>query len=299
MKWDGLRRSTNVLDKRGGGGKILMGGGVGGVVLAVLYVLFGGNPADVLDPGGPQDGSMGAGTRLGESAQSRNVPADDALGQFVSTVLASTEDVWKERLKETRGTYLEPKLVLFSQSVQSACGFAQAAMGPFYCPGDKRIYIDLAFYKQLRQSLGAPGDFAQAYVIAHEVGHHVQNLMGTMERAQEAKAASGSEAEANRIQVKIELQADCYAGLWANQANRENRILEQGDVEEALGAASAIGDDTLQRRSRGTIVPDAFTHGSSAQRVQWFKTGLEQGSVKECDTFAGDTRFASNPGTAF
>ena len=151
----------------------------------------------------------------------------------------------------------------------------------------------------MRQSLGAPGDFAQAYVIAHEVGHHVQNLMGTMDRAQEAKAAAGSEAEANRIQVKVELQADCYAGLWANQANRENRILEQGDVEEALGAASAIGDDALQRRSQGTIVPDAFTHGSSAQRVQWFKTGLEQGSVKECDTFAGDTRFASNPSSTF
>jgi len=200
-------------------------------------------------------------------------------------VLADTEDTWRDLFKREGKTYQEPKLVLFTGAVQSACGTADAAVGPFYCPGDRKVYIDLAFYQELKNRFRAPGDFAQAYVIAHEVGHHVQNLMGISEKVQDARSRA-SEKEGNRLSVRLELQADCFAGVWANHADRARHILESGDVEEALNAASAIGDDRLQRSSRGTVVPDAFTHGTSEQRVRWFNNGLTTGDIKQCNTFS-------------
>jgi len=210
--------------------------------------------------------------------------AEQELADFVSVVLGDTEDTWHSLFREMGSSYVEPKLVMFSGAVKSACGFAQAAMGPFYCPLDQKVYIDLGFYQELKNRHGAPGDFAQAYVIAHEVGHHVQTLLGISHEVQKARQRGG-ETEANRLSVRQELQADCFAGVWANRADRTRQILEEGDVEEALNAASAIGDDRLQKQSQGYVVPDAFTHGSSKQRVRWFKRGLQSGDIRQCNTF--------------
>jgi len=210
--------------------------------------------------------------------------SDDQMRDFVAVVLADTEDTWKELFRGMKRRYEEPTLVLFSGAVQSACGLAQAAVGPFYCPPDRKVFIDLSFYKSLQDRLGAPGDFAQAYVIAHEVGHHVQNLLGIADRVH-AQRTRARPADANALQVRMELQADCFAGVWASNAERSRHILEEGDIEEGLNAAAAIGDDRLQKQSQGYVVPESFTHGSSAQRVRWFKRGLESGSPRECDTF--------------
>ena len=288
MKWEGNRESDNVEDARGssgGGGGIGFGGrsiGIGTIAVALVAGwVFGVNPLTVLGlltgGGAPQDASV-------QQAPAGKPPADDKMARFVATVLADTEDVWREQFKQMGSTYREPKLVLFRNAYPTACGQGQAAMGPFYCPGDQKVYIDLGFYEVMRTRLGAPGDFAQAYVIAHEVGHHVQNLMGITAKV-EAMRGRGSAAQQNEISVRLELQADCFAGVWANHAQAARQILEQGDLEEALNAATQIGDDTLQRKSQGQVVPESFTHGTSAQRVSWFKRGIQTGSVSQCNTF--------------
>jgi hypothetical protein len=222
-----------------------------------------------------------------QSAPYSASPEEKRLAEFVSVVLADTEDTWQALFRDMGQTYQEPRLVLFSEAVESACGLASAAVGPFYCPMDQKVYIDLSFYSDLKNRFGAPGDFAQAYVIAHEVGHHVQNLLGIADKVQSLRSRAG-EVEANRLSVMMELQADCLAGVWAYHANRMRQILEEGDIEEALNAASMIGDDRMQRRSRGYVTPDSFTHGSSAQRVRWFKRGLETGKMGQCNTFQSD-----------
>ncbi|HEX2208716.1 MAG TPA: neutral zinc metallopeptidase [Longimicrobium sp.] len=277
MRWQGRGRSGNIEDRRGmGGGGIAAGGGIGAVVIGLIYFLLTGDPSGVQVPAG------GAGDH---QAQSGPVdPATDTLGLFVSTILRDTEVTWGELFRQAGETYQEPRLVLFSGYVQSACGGASTAVGPFYCPGDRKVYIDLAFYEQLRRQLNAPGDFAQAYVIAHEVGHHIQTLTGV---SQQVNAASQrvSREEANQLSVMQELQADCYAGVWAHHAEARQPWLEPGDVEEALNAASAIGDDTLQRKSQGQVQPETFTHGTSAQRVRWFRRGFDTGNVDQCNTF--------------
>ena len=273
MKWQGRRGSGNVQDRRGRGVG-MVGGGIGAVVLTILALVLGFDPSEVVpvDPG----------------AQGPPPAADDTLASFVSVGLADTEEVWHGIFREQVGTaYREPSLVLFSGAVQSACGFAQSAVGPFYCPADENVYIDLSFFRDLDRTLGAPGDFAQAYVIAHEVGHHVQTLLGTSEQVRAARGSLG-EAGSNELSVRQELQADCYAGVWANRAHREWGILEPGDVEEALGAASAVGDDRLQGARPGEVVPESFTHGTSAQRMGWFDVGLRTGDPAECDTFSGE-----------
>ena len=270
MRWQDLRRSTNVQDRRGMRGGLPVTGGLGLVVVLVIAALTGINPLALL-------GGGGAAT---ESAP----PGNDEASQFVSAVLGSTEDVWGGLFNASGQQYRQPSLVIFSGATSSGCGTGQSAMGPFYCPLDQSVYIDLSFYEALRDRLGAPGDFAQAYVIAHEVGHHVQNLLGTMESVHQMRGR-GDQAAANQMSVRLELQADCYAGLWAHHQERTKPILETGDVEEALGAASTIGDDRLQRQSQGTVVPESFTHGTSEQRVRWFRRGLEQGDPKLCDTF--------------
>jgi predicted metalloprotease len=270
MRWQDLRRSTNVQDRRGMRGGLPITGGLGLVVVLVIAALTGINPLALLGGGGPST----------ESAP----PANDEGSQFVSAVLGSTEDVWGGLFNASGQQYRQAPLVLFSGYTSTGCGTGQTATGPFYCPLDQTVYIDLSFYDALRERLGAPGDFAQAYVIAHEVGHHVQNLLGTMERVNQTRGG-GDQAAANQMSVRLELQADCYAGLWAHHQERTKPILETGDVEEALGAASAIGDDRLQRQTQGTVVPESFTHGTSEQRVRWFRRGLEQGDPKSCDTF--------------
>jgi predicted metalloprotease len=248
------------------------------VALGVVgYVLFTGGDLSTLLGSSPSTQTS--------SEPVQQSAAEKELVDFVSVVLADTEDTWSILFKQNGQTYKKPKLVLFRGAVQSACGFGQAAMGPFYCPGDHKVYIDLSFYEDLRRRYKAPGDFAQAYVIAHEIGHHVQTLTGISQKVRQAKARAGK-VEANRLSVMQELQADCYAGIWAHHANRSRQILERGDIEEALGAASAIGDDRLQKQTQGHVNPDTFTHGSSEQRVRWFKVGLEKGSVRECDTFS-------------
>ena len=279
MRWQLGRRSDNIEDRRGAsvGGGLAVGGGIGTIILLLLAVFFGLDPRVLL-----QGGDSAPGPPAEQRAPST---ADENLRDFVSVVLADTEDTWKELFSRSNRRYQEPKLVLFTGAVQSACGMAQAAVGPFYCPADRKVYIDLSFYRALRDRLGAPGDFAQAYVIAHEVGHHVQNLMGITDKVQ-AMAARQSREEANALQVRLELQADCFAGVWANNAQRARQILETGDIEEGLNAAAAIGDDQLQRRSQGYVVPESFTHGSSAQRVRWFRRGLEGGNPGQCDTFS-------------
>jgi predicted metalloprotease len=263
-----------------GGGGVARGGGIGVVGLLILLALgwlFGIDPSFLL-----QDSSTGVPYQTAPSGT--QPPADDQAAAFVSVVLADTEDTWHALFDEMGGSYREPTLVLFSDAVQSACGFAQAAMGPFYCPGDRKLYIDLTFFDELHERFGAPGDFAQAYVIAHEVGHHVQNLLGIADQVQAARQRAG-EREANALSVMMELQADCFAGVWGYHADKSRALLEQGDVEEGLNAAAAIGDDRLQRQQAGYVVPDAFTHGSSAQRVRWFQQGLSSGDPDRCDTF--------------
>ncbi len=290
MKWEGNRQSDNVEDRRssgsglGGGG--MLGGrsiGIGTIVVALVGGwIFGINPMTILSML-----SGGAPTAQVQQGQSQRPPADDRMAGFVSTVLADTEDVWKDVFAKSGSTYREPALVLFRGATQTACGQGQAAMGPFYCPADQKVYIDLGFYETLQKRLGAPGDFAQAYVIAHEVGHHVQNLLGITGKMDQMRGQV-SKVEYNALSVRLELQADCFAGVWANQAQRARAILEQGDVEEAMNAAAKIGDDALQGGS-GKIVPESFTHGTSAQRARWFNNGLQQGSVKACDTFSART----------
>ena len=275
MKWRNPRESSNVQDRRGMRLPAI-GGGLGGLVVLVIALLFGADPGAVLN-GNTNTATDTDGAGLSEE--------DRQLGKFVSVVLADTEDTWNQVFAEENfGDYREPTLVLFSDSVDSGCGMAQSAMGPFYCPLDEKVYIDLSFYRDLKERYGAPGDFAQAYVIAHEVGHHVQNQLGIMDQVQSAQEG-GSQADANRLSVMLELQADCFAGVWAYNADQARDILEQGDVEEGLNAASSIGDDRLQMESQGRVTPDSFTHGSSAQRVGWFKTGLETGDVNACNTF--------------
>jgi len=283
MKWEGNRESENVEDARDGGGGLRLGGasiGLGSVLVALVAGwIFGVNPLTLL--GLMNDG--GSAPQV-QQAPAGRPPANDQMARFVSVVLADTEDVWRAQFQQAGMSYREPKLRLFRGSEPTACGTGRSAMGPFYCPSDEKVYIDLRFYEVLKTRLGAPGDFAQAYVIAHEVGHHVQKLMGITERVDRLRARAGV-AQANALSVRLELQADCFAGLWAHDAQAARQILEQGDVEEALNAASQIGDDTLQRRSEGTVVPESFTHGSSAQRVAWFKRGLQSGSVAQCNTF--------------
>lgn len=272
MQWRGRQGSGNVSDRRGMGGKLAIGGGLGGIVILILSVLLGGNPLENIDL-----------TSTGTTAPSE---ADDERAQFVSVVLKDTEDVWSALFKEEfNADYVEPTLVLFTQSDQSGCGFASAATGPFYCPLDNSVYIDLSFADQLEQRFGAAGDFALAYVVAHEVGHHVQNLLGTSGKVHEARQRL-NEAEGNKLSVALELQADFYAGVWAHHNQEMKQVLEPGDIEEALTAANAIGDDRLQKQSQGYVVPDAFTHGTSEQRVYWFKKGFESGDINEGDTFS-------------
>lgn len=284
MKWEGNRQSDNVEDRRssggfgGGGGRKI---GIGSVVIAlVASYFFGVNPMTVLNILSGSEPATQA-----SSAPAQRPPADDRMASFVSTVLADTEDVWKQVFAAAGGTYQEPKLILFRGSTSTACGAGQAAMGPFYCPADRQVYIDLGFYETLQKQLGAPGDFAQAYVIAHEVGHHVQNLLGITDKMDQMRGQV-SQVEYNALSVRLELQADCFAGVWANHAQASRQLLEAGDVEEAMNAAAKIGDDALQRAGGGQVVPDSFTHGSSAQRQRWFDMGLKNGSVQRCDTFS-------------
>lgn len=295
MRFDNGRESENIEDRRGesgdagrsgfpiGGGSI----GLGTIALALVGMYFGINPVTILQHSGALSGG-----NTHSSAPARSVPPakqtqeEKELSRFVSMVLADTEDTWQAVFKEKGRKYVEPKLVMFRGSTRTACGKGDAAMGPFYCPADQKVYIDLEFFQLLQKRFKAPGDFAQAYVIAHEVGHHVQHLLGISEKVQRRRSQL-SEAQGNALSVRLELQADCFAGVWAYHADKARQVLESGDVEEALKAATAIGDDTLQKQGQGQIVPESFTHGSSAQRVRWFKTGLESGKTASCNTFKG------------
>ncbi len=287
MKWEGNRESDNVEDRRGdggGGGGGFIGGrsiGVGTIVIALVggWVL-GVNPLTIL---GLLSGGQPA--QVQQQGPAHAPPANDHMAKFVSTVLADTEDVWADIFAKAGGRYQDPKLVLFPGVTATACGTGQAAMGPFYCPGDQKIYIDLSFFQTLRDRLGAPGEFAQAYVIAHEVGHHVQNLMGISAKMDQMRSRV-SQTQYNALSVRLELQADCFAGVWANHAQAQRQLIESGDIESAMNAAAKIGDDALQRSAGRAVVPDSFTHGTSAQRQHWFGTGYETGSVKACDTFS-------------
>jgi predicted metalloprotease len=284
MRFRSGRASDNIEDRRGSrpsgrrvGGRSI---GIGTIALALVAMYFGIDPRVVLDTAGMmQPPSQSAGPAAPRP------PAEDKLARFASMVLADTEDTWGPIFTSGGKAYEEPALVLFTDATRSACGVGQAEMGPFYCPADRKVYLDLSFFGELEHRFGAPGDFAQAYVIAHEVGHHVQNLLGVSGKVQEARQRM-SERDGNQLSVRLELQADCLAGVWAHHADRSRKVLESGDIDEALGAATAIGDDRLQKRSQGRVVPDSFTHGSSAQRVRWFRTGLEKGSVSDCDTFS-------------
>ena len=282
MRWGDLRRSENVEDRRGmGGGGGFRGGGlgIGGLILVGLLAWATGIDPRIILGGIETIQGPGGGAPVQEGKQ--GAPADET-GQFVSAVLGSTEDVWTQIFQQQGQAYQKPRLVLFSGSTPTACGMGQSAMGPFYCPPDKRVYLDTSFFREMERRFNAPGDFASAYVVAHEVGHHVQNILGIMDRVMQQRQRSSRE-ESNALSVRTELQADCFAGVWAN---RTKSALDDGDIEEALNAATAIGDDTLQKQSQGQVVPDSFTHGSSAQRVRWFKTGYESGQVKSCNTFA-------------
>ncbi len=291
MKWEGNRQSENVEDQRdGGGGSGGSGGGFGGgrsiglgsIAIALLAGwVFGINPLTVL---GLLD-SGGSAPQVQSQSPAHAPPTSDHLAKFVSTVLADTEDVWKDIFAKAGGTYTDPKLVLFRGGTSTACGTGQTAMGPFYCPGDQKVYIDLDFYQTLKNKLGAPGEFAQAYVIAHEVGHHVQNLLGISEKM-DAQRSRVSKTDYNALSVRLELQADCFAGVWANKSNESRKTLENGDIESAMKAAAKIGDDALQKQAQGYVVPESFTHGTSAQRARWFNQGLQNGSVKGCNTFS-------------
>jgi uncharacterized protein len=287
MKWEGQRQSENVEDRRaeGGGGGFRIGGGrgigIGTIIIAVLASwIFGINPLTVLGVlggGGPESAPQSQGPAA-------KPPASDAAAAFVSTVLADTEDVWGKVMQAGGSRYSAPKLVLFRGAVGTACGTGQSAMGPFYCPGDQKVYLDMQFFETLRSRMGSPGDFAQAYVVAHEIGHHVQNQLGITGKV-DGMRGRVSEQQMNALSVRVELQADCFAGVWANHSQKSKGWLERGDLEEALNAAGQIGDDNLQRQSQGTVRPESFTHGSSQQRMTWFKRGLESGSVQQCNTF--------------
>ena len=274
MKWQGRAGSQNIEDRRGmSGGGMAVGGGLGGLVLLLLIsALTGTNPADLINT-----------TSTSDTVAPGGVPADDPQAEFISVVLRDTETTWGRIFQESGESYDAPVLVLFTNATQSACGLGQAAMGPFYCPSDHKVYLDLSFFRELDERFGAPGDFAQAYVVAHEIGHHVQTLTGVSSQLQAARQRAG-QRNANALSVRQELQADCYAGVWGHYASREG-LLEPGDAEEGLRAAAAIGDDRLQRETQGTVVPESFTHGSSEQRVEWLRRGLESGSVEACNTF--------------
>jgi predicted metalloprotease len=319
MRWRGLRESQNVEDRRdegggfgfpfpGGGGMSFPSGGAGrggGIgIIGILIILglmlfFGIDPSAMMQGGGgdnlpdiqlPQSRPESANVptpstdQQSASIQHPQSTSEDDLKQFVSAVLATTEDSWQDLFRQYGQRYDDPKLVLFSGAVRSACGLGQSAMGPFYCPGDEKVYIDLDFYQELKSRFRAPGDFAQAYVIAHEIGHHVQKLLGIMDQVEAVRQRMGS-TEANALQVRVELQADCFAGVWANRAQESQKIIEPGDIDEALNAASAIGDDRIQKQTQGYVVPDSFTHGSSEQRVRWFRRGYETGKLEACETF--------------
>ena len=282
MRLDNQRESENVEDRRGAGGRRVVGGGIGigGVIIALAASYFLGiDPSVLLGLFSGGDSALAP-----QSAPASRSPAGDEMGRFVSKVLADTEDTWRGIFRQSGHQYRDPKLVLYTGATPSACGTGQTAMGPFYCPPDQTVYIDLAFYQDLKNRFKAPGDFAQAYVIAHEVGHHVQHQLGIADKVQAARSRA-SEAQANALSVRMELQADCLAGIWGYHADRARNVLEAGDIEEALAAASAIGDDRIQERSRGYAVPDSFTHGTAAQRVRWFRRGLESGDLKQCNTF--------------
>ena len=282
MKLDDSRRSDNVEDDRGSsfGGRGTGIGIVGTLVILVAGYFLGVSPQTLLSMlnGAPDAGSAPP------AAAPRSSTAADPQVDFVRAILGETEDVWSGYFQQRGQTYTAPRLVLFSGAISSACGLASAAAGPFYCAGDQRVYLDLSFFQQLAAQFGAPGEFARAYVIAHEVGHHVQNLLGVSEAAARAEQRAGR-VGANHVSIEVELQADCYAGVWAEQANKVHRILEPGDLEQGLQAASSVGDDTLQKRMQGTVVPDSFTHGTSAQRVRWFRRGFDSGRIENCDTF--------------
>lgn len=283
MRWRGGRRSSNIEDRRGARrpGKAV-GGGIGTIVLILVAMYFGVDPTFLID--GMQSSSVPASTS--GSQPSAEELANDPLADMIAVVVGDTEDVWREIFANNGQRYREPTLVMFTGATRSACGLGQAAMGPFYCPADEKAYIDLSFYDDMRTRFRAPGDFAQAYVVAHEIGHHVQNLLGVSGEVQRMRQTV-SEVEGNQLSVRLELQADCFAGVWANRADKARNLLEEGDVEEALNAASAIGDDRLQKQSRGTVVPESFTHGTSAQRQRWFRTGLNSGDPDACNTFNG------------
>jgi len=280
MRWRGERESDNVEDQRGmgGGGRVAIGGGIGTLLIIIIAVILGADPRQLLQQL-PTDTSA----PTSQSSAPRN-PEEEELKQFVGVVLGKTEDVWTDIFRQNGKQYREPKLVLFSDRVQSACGLGSAASGPFYCPGDQKVYIDLSFYEELRRRFSSPGDFAQAYVIAHEVGHHVQKLLGISDKV-DAMQQRMSEAEANKLSVRLELQADFFAGVFARYVQKQG-LLEQGDIEEALHAASAIGDDAIQKQSSGYVVPDSFTHGTSEQRLRWFRKGFDTGDIRQGDTFS-------------
>jgi predicted metalloprotease len=278
MKWQVGRSSGNVEDRRGMGAVGIGGLGIGGVVIiSIIALLMGKNPLDVIG----QVADQGAAT-----TQSAAPPVNDENSQFVKAILGSTEDVWGAAFQKSGQTYPAPTMVLFSGAVASACGRASAAVGPFYCPNDQKVYLDTSFFDEMRGRLGGGGDFAEAYVIAHEVGHHIQVLTGTAEKVNALRDRGAAMEGDNGLSVRMELQADCYAGVWANQAQQQNHWMESGDIEEALNTATAIGDDRLQKQTRGTVVPDSFTHGTSAQRVRWFRSGFDSGDASQCDTFS-------------
>jgi len=309
MLWKGRRRSSNIEDRRGmgmggmrfpgglggglgggmGRGRMRGGGlGIGGIIiLFIIAWLLGINPLALLSGGDPGTGTGGYVDEQ-TAGGSFSSPQEEELKEFVAVVLADTEETWNRILPEIGAEYREPKLVLFSGGAQSGCGFAQSAVGPFYCPADEKVYLDLTFFDELSRRFGAPGDFAQAYVIAHEVGHHVQTVLGIEEQVRQARAGM-SQSDSNALSVRVELQADCFAGVWANRAHQERGLLEPGDIEEALGAASAVGDDTLQKQAGGRVVPDSFTHGSAEQRARWFETGYRSGNAADCDTFSANS----------
>lgn len=279
MRLDNEEESINVEDRRGSGGGMLGGRGVGigTIALALVAMYFGVDPSLVMN--------IGQGMSQNAPVEAKAIPQDDTQAKFVAKVLGSTENTWEKIFQASGHEYPAPKLVLFTGQTPTACGTGQSAAGPFYCPGDQKVYIDLDFYTEMKNRFHAPGDFAQAYVIAHEIGHHIQNLMGTSDKVQQARQSARNEAESNAYSVRLELQADCYAGVWAMHADGENRILEAGDIEEAMTAAAAIGDDALQKQAQGYAVPDSFTHGTSQQRMRWFNQGFSTGAVNKCDTF--------------